>query len=962
MLVGALLPIAASFTAPAGALPVDDVTFSEGHIDVGSYNMHDNPTAYWLQDTDNFGPTGTYVINSVTLQTQTPDVTPAYLSTVDVFYDGWVWNGTWDEAELDALVDWVDAGGVLIANEDHVDADDLGARFGLETTGSGASTGVVITPVATSHPMVDGPFGAWASLASAGTTGWFDPVPPEWTIIAEDDLNRAVLLTRTWGSGHVILTADEAIFRAAVAGHEVSTGNILAHAISLVDDGTLPLVANDPGDQLTGLGDAVALQIVTAEGNGSDITYAVDQLPSGLSIDADTGMITGTVDAAATTAVEVTATPLSGPMASVTFDWTVTTDVTPVAEDDVVVGKVGESLNLDICANDDDGNAPATAALVDPSPGGLTLSGCTLTGVPTASGQSAIGYELTDADGDTGSATVHVYVDPVDAPVPVGTCRPGAAVSLAGSVPGSVDAGDEFGGVSAIGDFNGDGEIDLAVGSPGDNGGAGAVTIFSAPCADGAGFRITQAGAVPGKNEAGDGLGTALAVGDFDNDGFDDLAIGVPGEDSNGRTNDGNVIVLYGSPGGIKRGSGEMWNQRKSRPGKAQTGDRLGSSLAAGDFDRDGRDDLLVGVPGEDVTGKKDAGAVMVFYGTDAGLSEARATVWKQWGSLAGKHEPRDRLGAALSAGDFNGDGFDDAVFAATGEDVGDHRDAGMVHILFGAKNGLRTKGQQTIKGTSTDSFTGQVMAAADLTGDGVDDLVIGADDPSHVGRVLVYAGASGAKLGLVDVIDQSDGNASSAAPGNRFGAGVAIVDFDSDGSAELAIGAPGEDVGGISDAGAVHLFDVSGTTIRLIDQRYRTKADVDTAGSLAAGAHFGANLVGGDGVLFAGAPGDTAGATVGAGSVTALVARNETTTYLTPNCVSSCTEHEYQVGVALQPGTYRTSLTAGSCLVATETAGGARAALTDVGDGTGILQVTPEHALVLIGTDCGGLWFFTSI
>jgi hypothetical protein len=719
MMVATLLPIAASFTAPAGALPVDDVTFSEGHIDVGSYNMHDNPTAYWLQDTDNFGPAGTHVINSVTLQTQTADVTPAYLSTVDVFFDGWVWNGTWDEAELDALVDWVDAGGVLIANEDHVDADDLGARFGLETTGSGASTGVAITPVATSHPMVDGPFGAWASLASAGTTGWFDPVPPEWTVIAEGDFNRAVLLTRTWGSGHVILSADEAIFRAAVAGHEVSTGNILAHAISLVDDGTLPLVATDPGDQLTNLGDAVALQIVVTEGNGPDISYAVDQLPSGLSIDADTGLITGTANAAAVTPVEVTVTPLSGPVASVTFGWTVITDVPPVPEDDVVVGKVEESLSLDICANDDDGNGPATTALVDPLPDGLLVSGCNLSGVPTAAGQSAIGYELTDADGDTGSATVHVSVDPVDAPVQVGTCQPGAALSFASSVPGSVDPGDAFGEVSATGDFDGDGKLDLAVGSPGDNDGAGAVTIFSAPCADGAGFRITQAGAVPGMNEAGDG----------------------------------------------------------------------------------------------------------------------------------------------------------------------------------------------------------------------VDDLVIGADDPSHVGRVLVYAGVAGAKLGLMDVIDQSDGNASSAAPGNRFGAGLEIVDFD-----------------------------VSGTTIRLIDQRYRTKSDADTAGSLDAGANFGANLVGGDGVLFAGAPGDTAGATVGAGSVTALVARNETTTYLAPNCLSSCTEHEYPVGVALQPGTYRTSLTAGSCLVATETGGGAQVALTNAGDGTGILQVTPDHALVLVGTDCGGPWFFTSI
>lgn len=529
-------------------------------------------------------------------------------------------------------------------------------------------------------------------------------------------------------------------------------------------------------------------------------------------------------------------------------------------------------------------------------------------------------------------------------------------------MPGSATSGDKFGAVTALGDFDGDGESDLAVGSPGDNGGAGAVTIFSAPCPTGVGFRITQAGAVPGKNEAGDALGTSLAVGDFDGDGFDDLAIGVPGEDSNGRTNDGNVIVLHGSVSGLKRGSGETWNQRKSSPGKAQSGDRLGSSLAAGGFDGDGRDDLLIGVPGEDVKAKKDAGAVMVFYGTNGGLSRTTAKVWKQWGSLAGKHEPRDRLGSALSAGDFNGDGNYDAVFAATGEDLDDNADAGLVHILFGAANGLRTKGQQTIRGTTAGASVGQVMVAGDLTGDGVDDLVIAADDPSHASSVFVYAGAVGTKLSLLEVIAQADGNASVAAPGNKFGAAVAIVNFDAVGSAELVVGAPGEDVGGVSNAGSVHIFEVSQAGVDLATQRYRTKADSDTSGNLTLGARFGSSLVGIDGALFVGASGDTVGATLAAGSVTAIERRNETTTQLAPSCVAPCTEHEYQVGLELQLRTYRTSVSAGSCLVATETGDGTRLALTDAGDGTAILQVTPAHALVLIGADCGTPWFFTSI
>jgi hypothetical protein len=131
----------------------------------------------------------------------------------------------------------------------------------------------------------------------------------------------------------------------------------------------------------------------------------------------------------------------------------------------------------------------------------------------------------------------------------------------------------------------------------------------------------SQGVGVTGIAGPGDLFGFSLAAGDFDNDGFADLAIGAPGSDVSGAADAGSVNVLYGSANGITTLHNQLWDQSGlDKDGGAEAGDAFGSALASGDFDRDGVADLAIGVPGEDVPVVPvivvDAGSVNVLYGT----------------------------------------------------------------------------------------------------------------------------------------------------------------------------------------------------------------------------------------------------------------------------------------------------------------------------------------------------------
>ena len=207
-------------------------------------------------------------------------------------------------------------------------------------------------------------------------------------------------------------------------------------------------------------------------------------------------------------------------------------------------------------------------------------------------------------------------------------------------------------------------------------------------------------------SEPGDQFGEDLATGDFDDDGFDDLAIGVQGEDlpdGAGGTivSAGAVNLLYGTAEGLSAARNQLWHQNR-RQNKinvkevAEMNDGFGLALAAGDFNKDRFDDLAIGVPFEDVGTNPDAGAVNVLYGTVNGLKAKGNQLWHQDKKGIGeKVAEEDRFGSALTVGRFNKGGHRDLAIGVPNEDVGAISNAGAVNVPHGSGSGLTADGDR---------------------------------------------------------------------------------------------------------------------------------------------------------------------------------------------------------------------------------------------------------------------------
>jgi FG-GAP repeat len=174
---------------------------------------------------------------------------------------------------------------------------------------------------------------------------------------------------------------------------------------------------------------------------------------------------------------------------------------------------------------------------------------------------------------------------------------------------------------------------------------AGAVSVLSGSSAG-----LTRVGGrlftqVASPVESGDGFGAALAAGDFDQDGFADLAAGAPGEDGG----PGAISVLFGSSAGLTRVGGQLFTQVGGAP---EGIDRFGASLVAADFDHDGFTDLAAGAPFETVGTIPEAGAVSAIYGSGGGLTRVGGQLFTQNSpGVASSAEALDNFGLTLAAG-----------------------------------------------------------------------------------------------------------------------------------------------------------------------------------------------------------------------------------------------------------------------------------------------------------------------
>lgn len=399
----------------------------------------------------------------------------------------------------------------------------------------------------------------------------------------------------------------------------------------------------------------------------------------------------------------------------------------------------------------------------------------------------------------------------------------------------------------APGDFNDDGRSDLAIGAPFEDvatdDSAGAVNVLYGG-RHGLRKRGDQflhrgrKGIAGGGTEPSADFGSALASGDFDGDGRDDLAVGVPGEGGGAFTGPGAVNVLYGTKRGLSREGDRLFSQNtKGMAGDgAQGGDLFGYALAAGDFDRDGRDDLAIGAPFETLANALDQeqGAVTVLYGTRRGLrTKGSQFLHQDKPGMAGDGaEDEDRFGEVLTVGDFDADRRDDLAVGIRNEGIasGGNADDGAVNVIYGTRRGLRTRGSRFLHqdspgmagdGAEGDDNFGDSLAAADFDRDGDDDLGIGAGDECITSGLdqLCDAGAVsvvyGSPKGLTTTGSQfwHQGQPGVAGDGlevdDRFGETLVVGDFDGDRRGDLAVGLRAEDVvaGGNDTDGAVNVL-----------------------------------------------------------------------------------------------------------------------------------------------------------
>jgi hypothetical protein len=397
-----------------------------------------------------------------------------------------------------------------------------------------------------------------------------------------------------------------------------------------------------------------------------------------------------------------------------------------------------------------------------------------------------------------------------------------------GGFTGQLDANDLFGHAKVIGDVDGDGIEDMAVGAIYDDDGGtdhGAVWILfmnKDRSVKGHQKISSTQGGFAGQLDFDDKFGLDISsIGDFNNDGVVDIAVGAFNDDDSGN-NSGAVWLLFLNANGTVKSHQKISGTQGNVSG-VNANHQFGTAVKAiGDLNGDGITDLAVGSPTYNDNGGTYRGAVYILFLNSNGTVKSQTIINDFRGGFTGHLDDGDRFGAAITnMGDINGDGIVDIAVHALYDDDG-AANAGAIYVLFLNYDGTVKHTQKIsaleggFNGTNGagDLFGCSMASLGDIDGDGVNDLLTSSffsdEGGNDIGKVWILNLNSDATVKRYNEINyQNTELIGLLEAGDNFGVSVSVFSgLNENGKKEITIGAWGDD-DGFTDAGAVYILDL---------------------------------------------------------------------------------------------------------------------------------------------------------